>query len=143
MVINYNKGVFILDSGNAIHAAMIADFADESKRQYFIDLLNADDNTAFAIYNSGVSFWDKEEYSQQINEAHNELFRQLCTERDYLTIGEIPIWELSHKYQDESLALQQWWIDTCELVEDYLATVTEHTALPIKDFINSLPKFDN
>jgi hypothetical protein len=92
---------------------------------------------------SPVAEWDKEAYCQEINEAHNSLFTQLYTERNYLTIGEVPIWEADDEFGAESLALQQWWIDTCKAVAAYLESVTEQTAQPIETFINSLPKFYN
>lgn len=87
--------------------------------------------------------WDKDSYCQQVNEAHNDLFRSLYTERDYLSEGEIPIWQNDEDFSEESLALQQWWIETCKIVKAHLSTVTEETAQPIETFINSLPKFDN
>jgi hypothetical protein len=84
--------------------------------------------------------WDKAAYCDAINEAHNNLFQQLYTERDYLTIGEIPIWQNDEEFGDESLALQNWWIDTCKIVENYLSTVTEATI--IDNFIDTLPKLN-
>lgn len=87
--------------------------------------------------------WDKDSYCQQINEAHNALFKSLYTERDYLSEGEIPIWQNDEDFSEESLGLQNWWRSTCKIVKSYLSTVTEETAQPIETFINSLPKFDN
>ena len=94
-------------------------------------------------YLSSLKVWNKESYCNEVNEAHNALFRELYTQRDYLAIGEIPIWESDTEFGEESKALQQWWIDTCKVVADYLETVTEETAMPVEDFISSLPKFDN
>lgn len=98
---------------------------------------------ATQFYASLQSGWDKGAYCAKVNEAHNLLFSQLYSERDYLTIGEIPLWEKDEEFAAESLALQQWWIDTCKIVANYLASVTEETAQPIETFINSLPKFNH
>lgn len=87
--------------------------------------------------------WDKAAYCDDVNSAHNDLFQQLYTERDYLTIGEIPIWQNDEDFGAESLALQLWWVNTCKIVSAYLETVTEETAQPIETFINSLPKFNH
>lgn len=87
--------------------------------------------------------WNKDSYCQQVNDAHNKIFESLYTEREYLTIGEIPIWENDEDFSEESLALQNWWRSTCKIVKSYLSEVTEETAQPIETFINSLPKFDN
>lgn len=87
------------------------------------------------------TLWNKEAYAEKLNTAHNELFRQLYTERNYLSMGEIPIWGNDEDYSEESLALQEWWRVTCKLVENHLSEVTEER--PIENFINSLPKFDN
>ena len=90
-----------------------------------------------------VQVWDKEWYCQQVNEVHNALFKDIYTERNYLAIGEIPIWQNDAEFREESKALQQWWIDTCKEVASYLESVTEETAQPIETFINSLPKFNH
>lgn len=110
-------------------AGVVIGFESESERDNFIASL--------------PKVWDKYEYCIAVNEAHNALFQQLYTERDYLTIGEIPIWQNDAEYGSESIALQNWWANTCKLVSAYLETVTEETAQPIETFINSLPLLDN
>ena len=56
MILEFNNGLFYLNSKDeilgTIHAQMIEDFKDESKLEYFKQLLNADPNTAFSIYNN-------------------------------------------------------------------------------------------
>ena len=55
MIVEFNNGLFYLDSQDeqlgTVHAQMIEDFKDESKLNYFKQLLNANTNTAFSIYN--------------------------------------------------------------------------------------------
>ena len=56
MIIEFNNSIFYLNSQDeilgTIHAKMIEDFKDESKLEYFKQLLDADPNTAFSIYNN-------------------------------------------------------------------------------------------
>jgi hypothetical protein len=56
MIVEFNNGLFYLDSQDeqlgTIHAQMIEDFKDESKLEYFKQLLDKDSNTAFSIYNN-------------------------------------------------------------------------------------------
>jgi hypothetical protein len=56
MKIESNKYTFFLDSTDevlgTIHSQMIEDFKDASKLEYFKQLLDADPNTAFTIYNN-------------------------------------------------------------------------------------------
>jgi hypothetical protein len=56
MKIESNKYKFYLDPTDevlgTIHAQMIEDFKDASKLEYFKQLLDADPNTAFTIYNN-------------------------------------------------------------------------------------------
>lgn len=84
--------------------------------------------------------WNKEAYCNEINTAHNELFTQLYTERDYLTIGEISLWLSDETYGQEATGLINWWRITCEIVKEYLNNVTEETQ--ITDFLNTLPQLN-
>ena len=86
-----------------------------------------------------VASFDLDSYKQQVNEAHNALFRSMYLSKDYLSVGEIPIWFSDIEFGGEAVALSNWWIETCKLVSTYLETVTEETALPVDEFINSLP----
>jgi hypothetical protein len=56
MKIESNNYTFYLDPTDevlgTIHAQMIEDFKDASKLEYFKQLLDADPNTAFTIYNN-------------------------------------------------------------------------------------------
>ena len=56
MIVEFNNGLFYLDSQDEqlgiIHAQMIEDFKDKSKLEYFKQLLDANPNTAFSIYNN-------------------------------------------------------------------------------------------
>jgi hypothetical protein len=58
MIINTEKYTFILGTIeddielNTLHSQMIEDFKDESKLNYFKQLLEANPNTAFTIYNN-------------------------------------------------------------------------------------------
>lgn len=84
--------------------------------------------------------WSKEAYCDEINEAHNELFTQLYSERDYLTIGEIALWLSDETYGQEATDLINWWRLTCGIVKEYLTNVTEETQ--ITDFLNTLPQLN-
>lgn len=85
--------------------------------------------------------FDIDEYSERINEAHNLLFRTLYTQRDYLSTGEIAMWFGDSEFGAEATALCAWWNSTCKIVAEYLASLTEETALPVNEFIDSLPVF--
>ena len=56
MIVESNKYNFYLDPTDEVlgtlHAQMIEDFKDASKLEYFKQLLDADPNTAFTIYNN-------------------------------------------------------------------------------------------
>ena len=56
MIVESNNIKFYLDPTDevlgTIHAQMIEDFKDASKLEYFKQLLDADSNTAFTIYNN-------------------------------------------------------------------------------------------
>lgn len=86
-----------------------------------------------------LSTWSKENYSKELNEAHNTLFTQYYLSRDYVNIGEIVIWLDDDVYGEEATKLINWWKITSKDLLDYLKIVTEETAIPIQDYINSLP----
>ena len=56
MIVETNYIKFYLDATDEVlgtlHAQMIEDFRDEKKLEYFTQLLDADPNTAFTIYNN-------------------------------------------------------------------------------------------
>jgi hypothetical protein len=56
MIVEFQNGIFYLNSQDeqlgTIHAQMIEDFKDKSKLDYFKQLLDANTNTAFSIYNN-------------------------------------------------------------------------------------------
>jgi len=85
------------------------------------------------------SNWSKEIYSKELNEAHNTLFTQYYLSRDYINIGEIVIWLDDDVYGEEATKLINWWKTTSISLLNYLETVTEETAIPVEDYINSLP----
>lgn len=91
------------------------------------------------FFSSLPKVWSKEAYCNEINTAHNELFTQLYTERDYLSIGEISLWLSDETYGQEATDLINWWRLTCNLVSAYLEAVTEETQ--INDFLTTLPPF--
>ena len=84
--------------------------------------------------------WSANYYATQINDAHNALFRELFTQRNYLSIGEISLWVDDAEFGAEARNMRTWWNTTCKIVADYLETVTEETALPVADFIANLPQ---
>lgn len=86
-----------------------------------------------------LSTWNKENYSKELNEAHNTLFTQYYLSRDYVNIGEIVIWLDDDVYGEEATKLINWWKITSKDLLDYLKIVTEETTIPIEDYINNLP----
>jgi hypothetical protein len=56
MIVITTNYKFYLDANDSelgsVHAQMIEDFKDESKLNYFKQLLDANPNTAFSIYNN-------------------------------------------------------------------------------------------
>ncbi len=112
-----------------------------------VQLVKGDDVLVFDSLEERQSYidiqivFDLDGYKQQVNDAHNALFRKLYTERNYLSIGEIPLWFADPDFGEEAVGLSHWWIDTCNLVSNYLDSVTEETAQPVEQFIQSLPPF--
>lgn len=142
MRINYNKGTFILDSSDAVHAAMIEDFQDESKLNYFVDLLNLDHNTAFQIYNSGISFFDKESYLNTITQQIQEIVDNQARELDYDDIKDVPTENFEGgKYQQEAISLLSWSSNLWILRDEYFKTINTEQDIN-NSFIENLPKFN-
>lgn len=93
---------------------------------------------------SRIPTWDKDTYSEQLNAAHKSLFRKyyyddLPQDERYESIGEITLWLNDVDYGGEATKLKVWWINTCKQIINYLGTVTEETAIPIENYLNSLP----
>lgn len=95
-------------------------------------------------YLNALIGWSKEAYSEQLNNAHKALFKKyyyddLPPEERYESVGEISLWLDDEDYSAEAQTLSNWWRTTCKQVIDYLKDVTEETAVPINQYIESLP----
>ena len=101
---------------------------------------NEEERQAFISANSQPIIWDKQTYCNEVNNQHNELFKTMYQQRNYIDIGEIQMWVEDVEYGQEAASLINWWILTCKIVDDYLNVVTEQTAQPINLFISSLPE---
>ncbi len=122
------------ESGNLIdisdkHLLVLDDYAllfsSESEKQKYIDSLPKPS-------------WNKDAYCNELNEAHNAIFRKLYTERNYLSIGELSIYLSDKEYGIEASELVNWWKYTCKLVAAHCEEVVEETA-NLDKFIDSLP----
>lgn len=82
--------------------------------------------------------WSKEAHCAEINSSHNAKFRELFTERNYITMSEILMWVDDAEFGAEAQALIAWWVNTCKLVAEYCDNVTEQTVN--ENFIDELPQ---
>ena len=84
--------------------------------------------------------WNKELYKATVNDLHNKLFEQYYKQRDYDSRNEIALWVNNPMYQQEAMALLQWYWDTWQLITEHFNVVTEQTA-DAEGFILTLPVF--
>lgn len=101
-------------------------------------------------YLEALKVWSKENYCNELNEAHTQLFRNIYTERGYISYAEVESWantqrvdERSLEWKAEAQSIIDWYQSTCISLYDYMDIVTEETAEPVEEFIAGLPSFTN
>lgn len=107
----------------------------------------------YDIFISSLPFiWNKETYTQQINDAHNFMYELLWKERDYKDENEITIYadlvvdetttERQLEWKQEATSLKNYYLSTVDIIYNYFDIVTEETAIPVEEFIQKLPIFN-
>lgn len=87
--------------------------------------------------------WNKSAHIGEINQLHDELFKSILSANGYIDMAELGIWaqQPDSLFRNEAIAIKAWYINTCEIICNYEATVTEHTAVEPTEFIDNLPKY--
>ena len=142
MKVEVTSTTFYLDSNDPIHADMISEFADATKLEYFKLLLEADPNTAFAIYNQGKDLFDKEAHIKDIDAAYMAHVHEVLKEYDYENAGDIAAYIGHPLFGSEAYALRAWYWATYDIFLAYKDEVTGATAKTIEQFISDLPIFN-
>ncbi len=88
--------------------------------------------------------WSKSAHIAEINQLHDELFKSILSANGYIDMAELGIWsqQPDSLFRSEATAIKAWYINTCEIICNYEATVTEQTAIDPIIFINSLPQYN-
>jgi hypothetical protein len=154
MIIKAGNNTFILSPNTgdygASHAKMVEDFKDESKLNYFKKLLSDNADTAFAVYNGidTTHVWDKESHCAEIEAAVDKMVSAKLIELNYTNFqGEPSVGDVSAGVTDEealwhleAVAVGKWYNVVYAAMYAYIDSVNEATALPVADFIASLPQ---
>ena len=84
--------------------------------------------------------WSKDAHIAEINQAHDKLVKSVLNQYNYSDMAELMLWaaQPESEYHAEANSIIEWYQTTCLEIENYANTVTENTALSVKDFINSL-----
>lgn len=87
--------------------------------------------------------WSKEAHIAEINQLHDELFKSILSANGYIDMAELGIWaqQPDSLFRNEAIAIKAWYINTCEIICNYEAVVTEQTKVDAVEFINDLPKY--
>ncbi len=87
--------------------------------------------------------WSKEAHIAEINQLHDELFKSILSENGYIDMAELSLWaqQPDSLFRNEAIAIKAWYINTCEIICNYEATVTEQTKVEPIEFIDNLPTY--
>lgn len=100
-------------------------------------------NITFKQQGDGCKSWivdDELTYESPTNKIHNQIFKDILKEYNYLNIAELLLWLNDTQYGNEALSIINWWKSTCLLVEEYVSSnPNEETAV---EFLNNLPKLN-
>ena len=93
---------------------------------------------------AGKYVWSKETHIAEINQLHDELFKSIISANGYIDMAELGIWvqQPDSMFRNEAIAIKAWYINTCEIICNYEATVTEQTKVEPIEFIDNLPKYE-
>lgn len=138
-----SEQLYLLD-GNEV------DIVELFRYTYRIHKANGD----IEIYDSvddmpaAVESFDLDDYKQQVNDAHTQLYNNLWLSLGYMSEAEITTWSntlkkdaLSVAWKAEAKAVLSWFCETTIIVYKYLDDVTEQTAQPVETFLQTLPAF--
>ena len=87
--------------------------------------------------------WSKEAHIAEINQLHDELFKSILSANNYIEMAELGLWaqEPDSLFRNEAIEIKAWYINTCEIICNYEATVTEQTKVEPIEFIDNLPTY--
>ena len=88
--------------------------------------------------------WSKSALIAEINQLHDELFKSILSANNYIDMAELGIWaqQPDSLFRNEATAIKAWYINTCEIICNYEAVVTEQNAVEPIEFIDNLPKYE-
>ena len=89
--------------------------------------------------------WNKDAHCAEIELAVDGKVNDVLKQFWYISLGDVAATALNTKarWNTEAISVNEWQARCYELLEDYKLSVTESTAISPKDFIDTLPKFDN
>jgi len=130
-------------NGNEVNLAGTIRLINGEKIQVFESI---DDRDEY-ISNMPKPFY-LDDYKQQVNDAHTQLYNNLWLSLGYMSEAEITTWSntlkkdaLSVAWKAEAKAVLSWFCETTIIVYKYLDDVTEQTAQPVETFLQTLPAF--
>jgi len=90
-----------------------------------------------------LNVWNKQRHIAEINQLHDELFKSILSANNYIEMAELGLWaqQPDSLFRNEAIEIKAWYINTCEIIFNYEATVTEQTKVDAVEFINDLPKY--
>jgi hypothetical protein len=93
---------------------------------------------------AGKYVWSKETHIAEINQLHDELFKSILSANNYIEMAELGLWaqQPDSLFRNEAIEIRAWYINTCEIICNYEATVTEQTKVEPIEFIDNLPKYE-
>ena len=92
---------------------------------------------------AGKFTWSKSAHIAEINQLHDELFKSILSANGYIDMAELGIWaqQPDSLFRNEAIEIRAWYINTCEIICNYEATVTEQTKVEPIEFIDNLPTY--
>ena len=87
--------------------------------------------------------WSKEAHIAEINQLHDELFKSILSANGYIDMAELSLWvqQPDSMFRNEAIAINAWYINTCEIICNYETTVNEQNAVEPIEFIDNLPTY--
>lgn len=87
--------------------------------------------------------WSKSAHIAEINQLHDELFKSILSANNYIEMAELGLWaqQPDSLFRNEAIAIKAWYINTCEIICNYEAVVTEQTKVEPIEFIDNLPTY--
>lgn len=104
------------------------------------DYITNNDEAELFLNNKKLT-WDKNNYIANINNLHENLFKSILEQYNYLSMAELLLWSKINdsEHYREANAIINWYVNSYNIIQEYCKDVTEESALPIQDFIKNLP----